>query len=65
VRAEKKRVTHLVPPLLGFVICLGLWWYLGTTAKILGFSWLLCGLIYGYWKTNGFRKSLNFEIPPE
>lgn len=65
VRAEKKQVTHLVPPLLGFVICLGLWWYLGTTAKILGFSWLLCGLIYGYWKTNGFRNSLNFEIPPE
>ncbi len=65
VRRKEKQITHLVPPLLGFVICLGLWWYLSPFAKELGFVWLAVGIIYGFWKTNGFKKQLNFEIPPE
>lgn len=65
VRSDKKQLTHLIPPLLGFVICLGLWSFLGTFAKILGFCWLAIGIVYGYWKTNGFRRDLDFEIPPE
>src|SRR6185312_7299543 len=65
VRGEKKQITHLVPPLLGFLICIALWLNLDMHAKLLGFAWLAIGLAYGYWKTKGFRKTLDFEIPPE
>src|SRR6476619_5623018 len=32
----QKKVVNFVPPLLGFFICLGLWWSLSVQAKILG-----------------------------
>ena len=63
VRGAEKKVTHLLPPLLGFAICLLLWLNLSLPAKIAGGVWLAAGLIYGAIKTRGFRSDLvNFEI---
>ncbi len=62
VRSDEKRLTYLIPPILGFVICLGMWLSLRTPAKIAGGTWLLLGIAYGAWKTQGFRKNLSFEI---
>lgn len=63
VRSKKKELTHLIPPLLGFLICLAMWLSLRNPAKLAGASWLLLGLIYGAWKTKGFRQNIRFEVP--
>jgi hypothetical protein len=34
-------------------------------AKKLGAIWVTVGLIYGAWKTSGFRKTMSFEAPTE
>ncbi|HXZ31745.1 MAG TPA: APC family permease [Terriglobales bacterium] len=66
VRAEKKTLGNLLPPILGFVICLFLWWNLSTKARIFGAIWMAVGIAVGAWKTNGFRGNLiDFELPPE
>ena len=65
VRSAEKRLTHFLPPLLGFFICIALWLNLDRHAQLLGAAWLTAGLVYGYWKTNGFRRTLDFSIPPE
>jgi putrescine importer len=68
VRGDKaeRGFSDLVLPLLGFLICLYIWWSLNWQAKLFGGLWLAAGLIYGAIKTRGFRKSLvSFELPPE
>lgn len=65
VRAEKKQLGHLFPPLLGFSICLLLWLHLSRPAKIVGGIWMLSGIAFGIWKTRGFREQLSFEVPAE
>ncbi len=60
LRGERKRFTYLIVPVLGFSICLYLWFSLGIKAKIVGISWLTVGLIYGAYRTNFFRKPLQF-----
>jgi len=60
-RSSHKRLVNLVPPLLGFSICLYLWLSLRTPTKIVGFVWLLTGVVYGAWKTQGFRKPIEFR----
>lgn len=66
IRAEKRRMIDLLPPICGFVICLLLWWNLNPSAKIAGTIWMLLGLAYGAWRTSGFRGELiSFEIPSE
>jgi amino acid transporter len=44
VRGERKQLTHLVPPVLGFLICFYLWLSLSSFAKIAGTAWLVVGL---------------------
>jgi hypothetical protein len=61
LRADRKTVGNLVPPLLGFAVCLYLWLSLGPTAKIAGLAWLSAGLLYGAWRTSWFRKPLDFD----
>jgi amino acid transporter len=56
VRGSDRRVSDLVFPLLGFVVCLYIWLSLRTPAKIMGFTWLAIGLAYGAWRTGGFRR---------
>ncbi len=66
VREKRKRLTNLLPPLFGFMICLVLWLSLSRTAQLAGAAWMLAGIAYGAWKTRGFRGELvNFEVPAE
>ena len=65
-RAEKKKLSNLLPPILGFTICLVLWWNLSTKARIFGAIWMAVGIIFGAIKTRGFRGNLiDFDVPPE
>ena len=65
VREPQKKLWNLIPPVIGFFICLGLWWSLSQRAKVLGSIWMGLGVAYGVWKTRGFRTAMNFELPPE
>ncbi len=60
-RAERKTALNLLPPLLGFLICGYLWWSLSWPARVAGFAWLATGVLYGAWKTQGFRKPIEFR----
>jgi putrescine importer len=65
VRAAQKKLWNLLPPLLGFLICLGLWLNLSWPAKVVGSIWMIAGIAFGVWKTRGFRETLSFEAPAE
>ena len=63
---DKRKLGNLLPPVLGFVICLLLWLNLSTKALIFGAIWMAIGIAFGAWKTQGFRGNLvDFELPPE
>ena len=64
LREQKKRWTNLVPPVLGFFICLFIWLHLGWQAKLAGGMWMAAGIVYGAVKTKGFRGNLvQFDFP--
>jgi hypothetical protein len=65
LRAERRTVWNFAWPVCGFGICAYIWWELSTPAKILGAAWLTIGLLYGAWKTSGFRKAMSFDAPAE
>ena len=66
VRRNDRSWSHFVLPIAGFVVCLYLWLSLSVIAKIAGAAWLTTGLLYGAWKTQGFKSELvRFEAPPE
>lgn len=65
VRADEKKVWNLIPPVIGFIICLALWVSLSRTAMIVGSIWMIAGIAFGVWKTRGFREPLSFEVPAE
>jgi amino acid transporter len=66
LREDEKKLTNLLPPTLGFLICLFLWLSLSTMALIFGAIWMAVGIAFGAWKTHGFRRNLvNFELPPD
>jgi putrescine importer len=65
LRAQEKKIGNLLMPGIGFVVCGIIWWSLSPPAKIAGTIWLAFGIAYGAWKTNGFRKEMSFEVPPE
>ena len=60
LRNEKKTFTNFIVPVLGFSVCLYLFLSLGIKAKIAGLSWLTVGVLYGAYRTNWFRKPLQF-----
>jgi putrescine importer len=60
IRNERKTFGHLIVPLLGFSICLYLWFSLGIKAKIVGLSWLSAGVAYGAYRTSWFRNPIQF-----
>ena len=65
-RTDDKRIVDCAMPLLGFLICLLLWWNLATQARILGVVWMAIGLGFGAWKTRGFKSNLiDFDIAPD
>jgi hypothetical protein len=61
VRSPRKTIWNFIPPVLGFLICLTLWWNLSPQAKVLGFFWLTLGIAVGFWRTRGFSTALAFE----
>jgi len=66
VREKEKRLRNLIPPAVGFAVCLLLWLNLSRTAQIAGTIWMAAGIAFGAWKTRGFRGELvNFEIPAD
>jgi amino acid transporter len=66
VRSKEKKLTNLIPPLIGFLVCLMLWINLSRPAQILGAVWMLVGIAFGAWKTKGFRGNLiDFNLPPD
>ncbi|HZT33491.1 MAG TPA: APC family permease [Bryobacteraceae bacterium] len=66
LRETEKKAGNLLPPVLGFLICLYIWLSLRTPAKIAGGIWLGVGIAYAAWKTGGFRRQIVFsEVPPE
>jgi putrescine importer len=60
LRSEKKRLLPFLLPLLGFLVCLYLWFSLDIKAKIVGICWLSTGIMYGAWRTSWFRKPLTY-----
>lgn len=58
VRAEERKLTNLVLPGLGFVVCLILWWNLSTRAHLFGLAWMSLGIAYAAWTTRGFSGNL-------
>ncbi len=76
LRVKQKKEDHelvqrnvwkdALPPLAGFSICLFIWLNLRWQAKLAGGVWMLFGILYGAWKTRGFRADLvRFESPPD
>jgi amino acid transporter len=66
IRGESRTLGHLIPPILGFMICLFIWIHLSHLALIVGSIWMAAGIGFGAWKTEGFREDLvNFDIPAE
>jgi amino acid transporter len=65
LHAERKTAWPVLWPLLGFGICGYIFLQLSMPAKKLGAVWVAVGLIYGAWKTSGFRKTISFEAPAE
>jgi putrescine importer len=51
-------VRYLIFPLTGALVCAYVWFNLGSNAKLLGFGWLLVGLVYLAVLTAGFRKPM-------
>ena len=66
IRGKDRSFGQLIPPILGFIICLFIWIHLSNLALIAGSIWMVAGIAYGAWKTRGFRGDLvNFDIPAE
>ena len=65
-RAENRRLLNFAPPILGFIVCLLLWWNLSSQAWILGAVWMVIGVAAAAWQTRGFRQNLvSFELPTD
>jgi len=66
IRGDDRSLWQLIPPVLGFIICLFIWVHLSRMALIAGSIWMISGVAYGAWKTKGFHSDLvNFDVPPE
>ncbi|MCL5096686.1 MAG: APC family permease, partial [Candidatus Omnitrophica bacterium] len=65
VRNQKRNLLHLVPPIVGFLICLYIWLSLRIPAKVVGVAWLSTGILYGAWKTGWFRQEIKFANPDD
>jgi amino acid transporter len=66
LRAGRKRMADCLLPVLGFLICVFIWWNLSRPAMIAGTAWLAVGIAYGAWRTRGFRNNLiKFDVPSD
>jgi putrescine importer len=58
IRAGERHWSHLITPSAGLLVCFYLWISLSHTAQVAGWIWLITGIVYGAWKTSGFRKDM-------
>ena len=58
IRRRERRLRHLIMPVLGFLVCFYLWISLARLTLLIGGCWLGLGVLYGGWRTSGFRKPL-------
>jgi amino acid transporter len=65
LRAPTKTALNCVSPVLGFAVCLFLWWNLGLLTKAVGLAWMAVGLLCGALMTGGFRNRLKLEFPDD
>jgi amino acid transporter len=66
IRQHDRKLRNLLPPAAGFLICFVLWLGLSRPAKIAGVIWMTAGIVFGAWKTRGFRRSLiDFNLPAD
>jgi putrescine importer len=66
IRGREKKLTNLIPPAIGFAVCLLLWLNLSRTAQIAGSIWMAAGILFGAWKTRGFHGELvQFDVPAD
>ncbi len=66
IRGKERTLGQLIPPVLGFFICLFIWIHLSNLAMVVGSIWMIAGIAYGAWKTRGFQSDLvNFDVPSE
>ena len=56
-KSAKSFMKNLLPPAIGFFICLIIWLNLPLKTFIIGGGWMLAGIIYLAIRTKGFRKS--------
>jgi len=47
---------NVAAPLIGFLVCLRIWWSLPSLAKIIGSLWIAGGILYLAVLTRGFRQ---------
>ncbi len=64
VREGERTLWDRVPPVLGFLTCLFIFWNLRWQAKLAGVVWLLVGVAWGYAKNRG-KWVTPSEIPQE
>lgn len=66
MHGRSRKVSALVVPVLGFLICAFIWIHLSLPALVLGTVWMAAGIAYGAVRTRGFRSELvSFDVPPE
>jgi len=66
IKEKSRKFINIVPPLIGFLFCFFIWINLGIQAKITGSIWILVGMIVGFIKTKGFRKTIfAFDVREE
>ncbi len=64
VRADVKKISNLIPPVVGFLVCFLLWINLSHIAQIAGAIWMAAGIGYGAWRTKWFKGELvDFNVP--
>jgi amino acid transporter len=65
IKEKKRKFINIVPPVIGFIFCFIIWINLRIQAQIAGSLWILTGMIVGFIKTKGFRKSTSFSSTPD
>jgi len=64
-RGDMRNPLNFLLPLAGFLTCAYLWYNLLPIAQIAGMTWLASGFLYGAWKTDWFRRKIEFIVPDE
>jgi putrescine importer len=66
LRGKSRRASDVAVPLLGFLICAFIWIHLSRPAFLLGTLWMVAGILYGAFRTRGFRsKLITFDFPSD